>query len=194
MHYPDIMVDIESTGLSPDDSAMIQLAAVKFNLQEKTIDTSSMFNRSLAIPTKRYWDEGTRQWWSEQKRSILMEIYANMQDPKEVMQEFVNWVGYTPLIPHRFWAKPVHFDYPFVQSYLSQFGIPNPFHFRWATDVNSYIRGSARNPGVEQFKTEFKGDAHNAIYDVINQIDALFQASDHYSGVVKTDAVDQAAG
>lgn len=182
MHYPDIMVDIETTGLSPDYSAMIQLAAVKFNLKEKTIDSESMFNRCLTIPSRRFWDEGTRQWWSQQKREILMDIYARMEDPKAVLSEFADWVGYTPIIPHRFWAKPVHFDYPFVQSYLTQFDIPNPFHFRWATDVNSYIRGVAKNPEVEQFKTEFKGDAHNAIYDVINQIDALFQASAHYAG------------
>ena len=189
MHYPDIMVDVETTGLSIDDSAMIQLAAVRFNLKERTIDNSSMFNKALAIPPKRYWDEGTRRWWSEQKRSILEDIYARMEDPHNVMQEFADWVGYSPLVPHRFWAKPIHFDYPFVQSYLSQFGIANPFHFRWATDVNSYIRGMANNPDVEQFKTgTFHGDAHNAIFDVINQIDALFQASEHYSVGEKNDS------
>lgn len=194
MIYPDIMVDIETTGLSPDLSAVIQIAAVRFNLKERSVDSSSMFNRCLAIPQRRFWDEGTRQWWSEQKRSVLMEIYAKMQDPKEVMQEFVDWVGYTPEVPHRFWAKPLSFDYPFIQSYLTQFNIPNPFHFRWATDQNSYIRGIANDVDVEQFKTgDFKGDAHNALFDVLNQIDTLFQASDFYANKSVTNE-DQAAG
>lgn len=179
--YYDVMVDVETGGLNPVDSPMIQLAAVKFNLKERTIDTANMFNRCLYIPPRRYWDEGTRQWWSQQKRSVLEEIYSKMEDPRVVLQDYVDWLGYTPAEPYRFWAKPLSFDWPFVASYLSDYEIANPCHFRWATDQNSYIRGLARDPGVEQHKVPFEGgDAHNALYDVINQINTLFKAEDHY--------------
>lgn len=181
MDYNDIMVDVETTGLNSVDNAMIQLAAVRFNLKERAIDTSSMFNRCLHIPPRRYWDEGTRSWWGQQKRSILEEIYSKMEDPKTVMQDFANWVGYTPAVPNAFWAKPVTFDWGFVASYFSDFEISNPFHFRYACDANSYIRGMAYDPRVETFKVPFEGgDAHNALYDVINQINMLFKAQDHY--------------
>jgi len=177
----DMMVDVETTGLNSVDNAMIQLAAVKFNLKDRTIDTENMFNRCLAIPPRRYWDEGTRQWWSQQKRSILEEIYGKMEDSRTVMQDYAKFVGYNPAEPIRFWAKPTTFDWGFVASYLTDNEISNPCHFRWATDVNSYIRGLARDASVEQFKTPFEGgDAHNALFDVINQISILFKAEDHY--------------
>lgn len=181
MSFNDIMVDIETTGLNSTDNAMIQLAAVRFNLKERTIDTESMFNRCLSMPPRRYWDEGTRHWWSQQKRSVLEEIYSKMEDPRTVMDDYVKWVGYTPEEPNRFWSKPLSFDWGFIATYLADYEIPNPFHFRWATDQNSFIRGLARDASVEQFKTPFiGGDAHNALFDVISQIDTLFKATDHY--------------
>jgi DNA polymerase III, alpha subunit (gram-positive type) len=176
----DIMVDIETTGLDINHSAMIQLAAVRFNLAERTVDTTSMFNKALLIPPGRFWDEGTREWWGRQKREVLSDIYSRMQDPKTVMEEFADWVGYCPAEPIRFWAKPISFDFPFVASYFNQFNIPNPFHYRWATDVNSFIRGIAQDASVETYRIEFQGDAHNALVDCVNQIKCVFEAVDHY--------------
>lgn len=178
--FYDIMVDVETTGTDPSHAAIIQLAAVRFNLEERTVDSTNMFDRALTIPPGRFWDESTREWWGRQKRDVLMGIYSRMQDPATVMSEFADWVGYTPDQPIRFWAKPTSFDFTFVASYFNQFGIPNPFHFRWATDVNSFIRGLAGDSSVETFRVDFQGDAHNALIDVLNQISAVFQAADHY--------------
>lgn len=181
--FNDVMVDVETTGLNYENTAVIQVAAVKFNLKERAVDSSSMFNRCLSIPPRRYWDEGTRHWWSEQKREVLQDIYSRMEDPKTVMEEFATWAGYSPSEPLRFWAKPAHFDYSFISSYFSQFEIPNPFHYRYVTDLNSYIRGLAKDPTVESFRVDFDGDAHNALYDVIHQIKTAFGAADAYANV-----------
>jgi DNA polymerase III alpha subunit (gram-positive type) len=178
--FNDVMVDIETTGTQPEHTAIIQIAAVKFNLAERKLDTANMFNRCLLIPEGRFWDESTREWWGQQKRSILQEIYAKMEDPAKVMQDFGNWAGYSPTEPLRFWAKPTSFDYSFTQSYFRQFGVMNPFHFRYAVDMNSFIRGLARDSSVETFRNDFQGDAHNALFDVINQIDCVFKAMEHY--------------
>lgn len=184
MEYYDYMIDVETGGTHPEHSPMIQLSAVRFNLQEGTIDTSSMFNRCLLIPAGRFWDEDTRQWWARQKRSVLEEIYARMEDPKLVMEGFVDWVGFDAEQPKRFWSKPLSFDWPFVASYFRQFGVINPFHYRFGCDVNSFIRGLARDSSVETFKTEeFHGDQHNALHDCINQIDMIFKAKEHYANV-----------
>lgn len=180
--YYDYMCDVETTGTDPGNSAIIQLAAVRFNLDTREIDTTSMFNRCMFIPPRRYWEEGTRSWWSQQKREILADIYSRMEDPKTVLEDFSEWALESGSEqPLRFWGKPTHFDYAFVQNYLNQFGVYNPFHFRFATDLNSFIRGRANSSKVEQFKSDFQGDAHNALYDCINQIDNLFKAVDHYS-------------
>lgn len=178
----DVMVDIETTGTDPGNNAIIQLAAVKFNLETRQLNTESMFNRCMFVPPRRYWDESTRSWWSQQKREILADIYQRMEDPKIVLESFSEWsrAGGTDE-PLRFWAKPSHFDYSFVQNYLNQYEVYNPYHFRWATDLNSFIRGRANSSQVEQFKNDFQGDAHNALFDCINQIDCLFKAVDHYS-------------
>ena len=180
MTFPDIMVDIETTGRDPERTAMIQLAGVRFNFNEQIIDTANMFNKSLMIPDNRYWEEDTRQWWGKQKREVLQGIFASMEPTREVMQKFADWVGPPQNKPVRFWAKPVTFDYQFVLSYLKQYEIHSPFHYRWVTDMNSFIRGLARDPDVESHYVEFQGDAHNALMDSINQINALFEAKKEY--------------
>lgn len=177
----DVMVDIETTGTRPEHTAMIQLAAVKFNLAERKLDTSNMFNRCLRMPPGRYWDEGTREFWSKQKPHILRNIFARMEDPKLVMEDFAAWAGYSPEEPLRFWAKPTSFDFSFVSSYCDQFEVMNPFHFRFATDMNSFIRGLARDSSLATFKVDFQGDEHDGIFDAINQIDAVFKAVEHYN-------------
>lgn len=179
--YPDIMVDIETTGTHPHETAMIQLAAVRFNFVERTIDTASFFDKCLMIPENRYWNEDTRKWWSGQDPTILQGIMSRMTDPKEVMQDFADWVRESKERDYRMWAKPVTFDSAFVTSYFNQYQVMSPFHYGWVTDLNSFIRGMAHDPGVRDFKVKFTGPAHNALFDCINQIDSLFQAADHYS-------------
>lgn len=181
--FPDFMVDVETTGTQPDRTAMIQLAAVRFNLAERTIDTTSMFNQALFIPPHRFWDEDTRGWWGSQKPDILDEIFRRMRDPQEVMWEFFHWTGgFDQYEAPRFWAKPTSFDFSFVASYFKDYGISNPFSFRQATDLNSFIRGLARDSSIINFKSEFPGgDAHNAIFDCIAQIDNVFKAMEHYA-------------
>ncbi len=182
--FYDVMVDIETTGVQPNRTAMIQLAAVRFNLAEQTVDSSDMFNKALFIPNTRFWQESTRDWWTQQKPTILNEIYMKMEEPAVVMQEFSDWAlnGGNSEEPLRFWAKPTSFDFSFVQSYLDDYGIYNPFHFRYATDMNSFIRGLANDSSVATFANpDFQGDAHNAIFDVINQIDTVFKAVNHYN-------------
>jgi DNA polymerase III alpha subunit (gram-positive type) len=174
MAFPDVMVDIETTGTSPDEAAIIQIAAVRFNLAEKTIDSADMFNRCLAIAPKRYWSEDTREWWMKQKRSVLLDILAQGESPATVMWDFAAWARAGEAV--HFWAKPISFDYTFCASYFNQFEVSNPFHFRNAIDMNSFVRGLGRSNVKPDVEVDFAGDAHNAIFDVLNQIAVLFKA------------------
>lgn len=78
----------------------------------------------------------------------------------------------------KLWAKPISFEWPFLQSYMREYGVEFPVAYWNCVDVNSYIDG--RRPGNNRKKfwesIEFEGDAHNAIFDVIHQIKGVFAA------------------
>lgn len=172
MKYNHIMVDLETTGTNPVDNAVIQLAGVRFNLEHAEIDMT-MFDQALAIPPGRYWSEDTREWWGMQDPHIIQGIYARMRDPATVVREFARWAvegadGAEVVL----WAKPSHFEYPFLESYFSSFGVAKPFHYRKVEDLNSWCR--ARGLPDLAHEINVQGDAHNALHDVLHQIQVLF--------------------
>jgi len=172
-YYSECMVDIETTGLFPDRSAMIQLAAVRFDLETKEVDTR-FFYRALKMPPWRFWQESTWDWWSD-KPEILTDIVSRMEDPAVVMQDFFNWSVAQDGPAPRFWSKPLSFDFPFVSSYFRDFGLSMPYNYSQAMDMRSFMRGRL---GLKQFKEpkpEFVGNAHNALSDTIHQIKVLFE-------------------
>lgn len=173
MSYPDIMVDLETTGLSFDKTAVIQIAAVRFNLKEGTVD-HQFFDRCLWIPPGRYWDEDTRNWWLKDKREILHSIMQRGEDPRVVLEDLQKWAGQDST----FYSKPSHFDHSFLSSYYNQYGLSNPFAFYKAQDLRSFVNGLYYpKPAIDWTKKlEFNGPVHNALYDTLHQVRALFAA------------------
>lgn len=185
MSYPDVMVDIETTGTRPDTTAIIQLAAVKFNLAEGTVD-HNFFDRALMIPPTRFWDEDTREWWLSDKADILQGIYSRMENPKMVLEDLAAWANNDRDFnqPLRFWSKPLSFDFPFISSYFREFEITNPWNFREANDQNTWIRARffpEEAPPIEK-ELDFVGDAHNALQDTLHQVKVLFEAYERTKG------------
>ena len=172
--FPDIQIDIETTGLRPDRCAIIQIGAVKFNYENETVD-GGFFNRSLTIPPHRHWDESTRQWWSK-KANVYKDIMSRAEDPRIVMQDFVDWVGYGHSEPLKFWAKPISFDSSFIESYPHDYDLQSPFSHRHATDLMSFIKGARGSMDVDSVYREvpMDGQIHNAIFDSLYQIKLLF--------------------
>jgi len=167
-------VDIETTGTNPNLTAMIQLSGVRFNFETREIDTSSFFDQCLLIPSNRFWSEDTRDWWAQQDQKILHSIWGRMKEPREVLAAFAQWVhrdldGERPVL----WAKPSHFEYPFLESYFREYGVAMPFHYREVEDLNSWCRARGV-PDLDQ-ELDFDGDAHNAIHDVLHQVKVLFE-------------------
>jgi DNA polymerase III epsilon subunit-like protein len=182
--YTDCMVDIETTGTRPDRAAIIQIAAVKFNLNERTVSPNT-FVRSLKIPPWRSWQEDTREWWGKQP-GVLADIMSRAEDPKTVMQDFFDWS--VPAYGHKslkFWARPISFDFPFIASYMNDFDEPMTFDFREAMDLRSYIRGLYAPSEVDwTTEPEFVGVQHNAYADTLHQIKMLFHFVDKAEGIV----------
>lgn len=172
LEFPDIMIDLETTGLQPSHNAIIQIAAVKFNLEKGTI-CHDFFDMSLLIPGNRHWQQSTHEWWAKRK-DVYHDIMATAQPARDVIEAFLKWLGPQQL---RFWGKPTHFDYVFLESYIRDtMDRKMPFHYREATDMNSWIRGRYFPGKVPNLYDEvgFEGTAHNAIHDVLNQIKMLF--------------------
>lgn len=173
----DIMLDVETTGTNPDRHAVIQIAAVRFDLETGEVDGANMFNQCLDIPPWRSWDQDTAEWWNT-KSAVLRSIYARMRPHREVLAELVEWAGYdSPVM----WAKPITFYYMFVASALKDAGQHNPFSYREAMDIRSYLRGLAGGTHyIQEKELEFQGPAHDAIFDVLHQIKWLLANQKKY--------------
>lgn len=183
LEYTDVMIDLETTGTCPDRTAILQLSAVRFNLEKRTVDPD-FFDRCLTMPAHRHWQVDTLEWWGKQKKSTLEEIYQRQENHQIVIQDFVAWATQAEK-SLRFWSKPSHFDYMFVQSYIRDAELFMPFHYRETTDMRSYIRGlfpDREYPQEIEDSVPFSGDAHNALMDTLHQIKVLFKFRDVKDG------------
>ena len=170
------MVDVETTGHSKDHAAVIQIAAVRFDLETGEIDTN-FFDQALALPPNRFWEEDTKRWWSRMPE-VFESIWVRQRPPELVIPAFAKWVNSFGVSDPVFWAKPISFDWPFLESYFRQFEVANPFHFRSAENVNTFVRARyrPRPPIMWDKELAFEGDEHNALHDCIHQIRALHAA------------------
>jgi hypothetical protein len=172
------MVDLETTGTSPDRTGILQIAAVPFNLEMREIG-HDMFCQSMWLPPHRFWSEDTRGWWLSQNQEVFAKVTENAWAPDVVMRDFATWVTNTVgILDAEFWAKPTSFDFPFVSSYLKDLGIANPFKYWLARDVNTFIFAKTNKAPKETWdQIEFVGEKHNALCDCIHQIRGLFHAA-----------------
>jgi DNA polymerase III epsilon subunit-like protein len=170
--FNHISVDIETTGTDSGCNAIIQIGAVRFDPHTLEVD-HNVFNRCLAIPKDRYWDEDTRDWWFQQEPHILQGIFARMEDPARVMIDFVKWVGADLKTPPILVAKPVSFEHPFFESYCRKFELPMPWRYWEAVDLRSFCQGR----GMRYLDQEipFNGDAHDALDDAFHQASVLLE-------------------
>lgn len=171
LEFPDVMVDIETTGTDVGLNAILQIAGVKFNLEKGTV-SHDFFDRCLVMAPRRAFDEGCRNNFWSKHTAVLQSIWGRGEDPLTVLQAFRDWAGPNT----RFWGKPTHFDFSFIQNYYTQYDMQMPFHYRDATDMNSFIRGRywPQTPPDFERELEFSGDLHNALHDALHQVKVLF--------------------
>ncbi len=173
--WPDVMIDLETTGHRPDRNAILQIAAVRFDLLLGAIDADDMFNMCLKVPPHRFWQEVTRAWHleTEEKINHLQYMVDHAQDPREVIAKFIDWIGVSK---PRLWAKPTHFDAPFLDSYVLDYGFDTPWKYWEVSNVRTWIEARYFPNKMRITQKEIQNDgAHNALHDCIHQIDWLFQ-------------------
>jgi hypothetical protein len=176
--FPDLMVDLETTDPRSAQGAILQIASVKFNLNERTVCLET-FDRCMTMPSTRRWEESTRHFWGKQDPTILQDIIRRGEDPRVVMLEYAQWTGH---YKHRLWGKPSHFEYPHLDSYFNEFGVINPFFYRHVENLHSFLRGKCHPEPVPDIKTASVGKAHNALNDCFFQIKHLFEIMDIVEG------------
>lgn len=186
--YPDVMVDIETTGVQPDRTAIIQISAVRFNLRQREIDTSPPFDQCLFPMPHRFWDEGTRNWWmSDDNFPVLREkIMPRMREPVSVLEEFGEWLG-PPNSGLTMWCQG-KFDDQFLSSHFKDARIAFPVHYRNVRDLRSFTDGlffPSPVPSDEELGITFDGAKHNGIDDCFHQLKRLYKLVDRAAqGVV----------
>lgn len=174
MLYPDVMIDIETTGTDPSHAAIIQIAAVKFDLQRHEV-CPDFFCVSLTVPNNKFWEQGTLDFWGR-NREVYNSIMRNALPPKDVMESLSNWCLPVNNEYIHLWASPITFEYPMLQAYFQTFNVMNPFHYRRTYDMWSYICGLYNTTTPPKFDIQFEGKPHNAIDDVLHQLRVLFHA------------------
>lgn len=164
MIVTDVFIDVESTGVDPNTSAMFQIGAVKFNLMSGEIGET--FKVSLKKPANRYWDEETRRFWLD-KLPLFNDIVKTEVDPAVGFKSFIDWVNKDTINP-RGWSKPLSFDLPFIASYCRQYGVNNPFKHWEQRDLRSFMMGIY---GEKLPKLEMKNGLveHDALNDALNE-------------------------
>lgn len=183
--FSDVMVDLETTHTMPDRGNILEIGAVKFNLETREID-HNFFNRAMSPLPHRCWSESTRSWWMTQNQDVLRGIMLKMEHPTVVMRDFVDWAA--PAGSLRFWAKPAHFDYNFLSSYFTDLELPQMFSFRDANDMNTFLRSQYWPAPVPADNLAFVGDVHTGLMDSLHQIGVLFHHMDMLHPVEKVAA------
>lgn len=182
MPFNDWMFDIETTGLRPDRNAILSIGAVQFD-RETFKATGKKFFTRVQMPRTRFWDEATRNWWSQQKP----EAFAQATDPVGAVQISFMLANLMAAVGPEawFWAKPVQFDWSFVESYWSEFGaagVATNLSYRRTVDVRSYLLAlpQYQQDAAMTFEQIADGDdAHTPIADAnyaIGMLRAAFLA------------------
>lgn len=183
-YFQHIMCDIETTGLKPDRNHIIQVCAVRFNLQTQEYDPN-LFEVCLTPQTApfRSFCPLTMEWWQDsERRPILDKIAEAGVDSRTAITAFFNWLNTGARLV--FWGNRNGFDYMFLQSYFADFNVSFPFNYWDSKDLLSYTEGLCEGAGVPFIKKnslEFVGTKHNAKDDTLHQLKYLL----HVERVIK---------
>lgn len=173
--YPDLMVDVETTGLTAHACALIQIGAVPFNYHTGAIDSTNMFKISLAMPRNRYWTDGTERFWMVDHPEVYRSIMEQAVNPEEGFRRFHAWV--LSLGDVRFWSKGM-LDWNMIDSYCLQYGLQMPFNFRQVKDMRSFVAGLYGQAEYREPVVDKVGSHHDALHDSLTQLKILFKAKE----------------
>ena len=185
LKYPDVMVDVETTGLTPHACALIQIGAVPFNYHTGEIDTTNMFKISLTMPRNRYWTDDTQRFWMVDNAEVYSQIMNEAQPCEAAFRRFHQWA--CDLGDVRFWSKGM-LDWNMIESYCKSYNLDMPFNFRQVKDMRSFVAGLYGEAEYREPEVEKVGNHHDALHDALTQLRIVFKAKEETCQSVVTSA------
>lgn len=169
-----VMVDIETTGLSPG-CRIWQIGAVIITpqlgiLEDKFLATANM----VGINTVRD-DPKTWYWQEEQNQTNWRKSFAQDADEEEILQWFCYWLSKYPMLQEKsaeFWSQG-SFDYPILEAALKIYPQSMPSAgLQWKFWQLRDSRTVFSWHGVKGAKDSL---SHNALTDAQRQAELLIQ-------------------
>jgi exodeoxyribonuclease VIII len=164
-----IMIDIETLGVTPD-STIIQIAAVRFSLEDASINDEFSVNispascKALGLIT----DKKTIEFWKNQPTEVIRSVMSNQTNIENALTQLNNFIGGYDK-NNEIWANGTVFDISMLEWSYRRSGIECPWRYFQIRDVRtifSVAKFDWRNfPRI--------GMQHNALGDCHTQIAAL---------------------
>lgn len=147
-----VVFDLETTGLDPLTTRIIEIGALKYHNNELVDEFSALINPETVIPEVITKITGLAKSDLEDKPTI-----------KEVMPEFLNFIGDLPLVAHN-----SSFDLSFIEANLKRLGMPVISNTNIDTiEIAKIYIPKAYNYKLETLKKYFKLDygSHRSVDD-----------------------------
>lgn len=197
--FRNVMVDLETTGMDARSAGILSIAAIPFNINGVTIDTSKNAFYEVCNPFtlfNRRWDHRTLNWHMDTDTGLVdpetTDPIEKDQPVQHTLLNFTEFVANECVTSVKFWSRPAHFDYPIVASHLEQCEhneefrndsvyTPPMFHYRNVRDVATFCE--TMNPVFDPKGVPFAGKKHNALDDVRYNISCMMNAMASRIGV-----------
>ena len=166
--YTDLMVDIETLGLTPD-AKILSISAVAFNpfdenpdyLQYPTfdclVDVDSQETRTV--------DLSTVDWWSQQEEEVKEKIFS--ETGRISLQDALSQFALFARNRKRIWAQGVTVDITILSHAMRQHDIPLPWLYFAVSDSRSIL---------DLVEVDSIPATHDSILDCFRQVMNLQQA------------------
>ena len=163
-----IMVDVEADGPIPGDYSMVCFGAI---VVEPSLD-KTFYGKLKPISDK---------WIPEalQVSGFSREETLQFDDPKNVMQQFADWVRSVSSGRPFFISDNNGFDWQFVNWYLHHFLGENPFGHS-STNLGSLYKGVVKDTFANFKHLRKTKHTHNPVDDARGNAEALLQIKDEY--------------
>ena len=159
-----VCIDCEATGLDPEKDRIVEVAAVKFTLDEVLDSYETLVNPGIPIPQS-----------STDIHNITDAMVMDKPKIEDVVQEVIAFVGEGPIMGHS-----VSFDIELIANAAKSANVPHHLHMLNVLDTLrlALLYGDSPSNSLEKLREHFNitaEGAHRAMSDVIVNIQVFKQ-------------------
>lgn len=175
MHYPHIMIDIETLGTG-DGAAIIQFGAVRFDLLGDGSMSPDTFSYNVAWDSDNFGtiEPGTLQWWLDQDPTVRKRVFAQggAISLTATLRCLSTWLGKFGTY-RTVWACPPSFDLRLIRQAYERCDYAYTVPFWKERD----FRTMRELVGTQDDVPMRTGNQHNALSDAMFQAQYLINIS-----------------